>query len=115
MQKDFIGTIVEESLADNRILNDIEIVRFRITKEDDPAERWHLYKVRVSREDIEKLSKCIKTGKWYMHFWEGTDVIAVFRDKIFEFNHSDKTTWEDALEYGRSLGIPEEQLDFVIE
>ncbi len=115
MQKDFIGTIVEESLADNRILNDIEIIRFRITKEDDPNERWHLYKVRVSREDIEKLSKCIKDGKWYMHFWEGTDVIAVFRDKVFEFNFNDKTTWKDALEYGRSLDIPEDQLDFVIE
>lgn len=115
MQKDFIGTIVEESLDDNRILNDIEIIRFRITKEDNPAERWHLYKVRVSREDIEKLSKYIKSGKWYMDFWEGTDVIVIFKDEIFEFNYSDKATWNDALEYGRSQGIPEDQLDFTIE
>jgi hypothetical protein len=115
MQKDFIGTIVEESLDDNRVLNDVEIIRFRITKEENPAERWHLYKVKVSKEDIEKLSKYIKPGKWYMHFWEGTDVVAIFKDKIFEFNYSDKATWEDALNYGRSLGIPEDQLDFIIE
>ncbi len=115
MNKDYIGTIVEESLDDNRVLNDVEIVRFKITKEDDPAERWHLYKVRVSKEDIEKLSKCIKPGKWYMHFWDGTDIIAIYRDKVFEFNYVDRTTWKEAVEYGLRQGIPEEQLDFIID
>lgn len=115
MQRDHIGTIVEESLEDNRILNDIEIISLRISKDENPADRWHLYKVRVSKEDIEKLSKYIKPGKWYMHFWEGTDVVAVFKNKIFEFNYSDKSTWKDAVDYGRAQGIPEEQLDFLIE
>src|SRR4051812_3754335 len=115
MNRDYFGTIIEESLEDNRILNDIEIISFRISKDEDPQDRWHLYKAKVSREDIEKLSKYIKVGKWYMHFWEGTDVIAVFWGKIFEFNYADKSTWKEVLEYGRSQGIPEEQLDFVIE
>ena len=114
MNKDHFGTIVEESLTDNRILNDIEIVGFKISKDENPADRWHLYKVRVSKEDIEKISKYIKPVKWYMHFWEGTDVVAAFKDKIFEFNHADKSTWKNVIEYGRSQGIPEEQLDFVI-
>lgn len=115
MNKDYFGTIIEESLEDNRILNEIEIISFRISKDENPDDRWHLYKAKVSREDIEKLSKYIRPGKWYMHFWEGSDVIAVFKDKTFEFNHADKTTWREAVAYGRSQGIPEEQLDFIIE
>jgi len=115
MQKDYIGTIVEESLEDNRILNDIEIIQVRISKEENSAERWHLYKVRVSKEDIERLSKYIKASKWYMHFWDGRDIIAIYKDKIFEFNYDDKTTWKEAVDHGRSQGIPDEQLDFLIE
>ena len=38
----------------------------------------------------------------------------VFKDKIFTIKHSDKSTRKDVVEYGKSVGIPEEQLDFVI-
>jgi hypothetical protein len=115
MNINYKGTIVEESLEDNRILNDIDIIDFRISKDDNPADRWHLYTVKVTKDDIQKVSRYIRSGKWYMHFWNGNDVIAVFKDKVFEFKHDQKETWKDACDYGRSLGIPEEQLDFVIE
>ena len=113
--KDFRGIIIEESLEDNRVLNDLEIVDFKITKDDNPKDRWHIYNVKVSKDDIEKLSRYIKTGKWYMHFWEGTDIIAVFKDKMFEFNYDHKASWKDVVAYGKSLGIPDEQLDFIID
>ena len=115
MEKEYKGTIVEESLEDNRILNDIEIIGFRISNSEDLEDRWHLCKVNVSREDIEKLSQGIKSGKWYMHFWKGRDIIAVFKDKIFEFNFDDKSTWKEAVDYGLSIGTLAEQLDFPIE
>ena len=34
---------------------------------------------------------------------------------IFEFNYDKKETWKAAVNYGLSLGIPKEQLDFLIE
>jgi hypothetical protein len=49
-----------------------------------------------------------------MHFWNGNEVIAVFKDKSFEFMYDRKETWKSAVEHGRSLGIPEEQLNFVV-
>jgi hypothetical protein len=113
--KDYTGTIVEESLEDNRILNDFDIVSVKISKDDNPADRWHLYSVKVSKDDISVLAQQIKLGKWYMHFWKGRDVIAVFKDKIFEFKYDNKSTWKDAVDYGLSQGIPQEQLDFIIE
>lgn len=115
MNKEYKGTIVEESLDDNRVLNDISITGFRISKDENPADRWHLYTVMVSKSDIEKLSKYIKAGKWYMHFWKDRDVIAIFKDKVFEFNYDNKSSWKNAIEYGRSQEIHDEQLDFIIE
>lgn len=110
----FKGTIVEESLIDNRVINDFEIVGSRISKDENPADRWHLYTVLVSREDIEKLYQNIKP-KWYMHFWQGRDIIAIFQGQKFEFNYDDKTSWEPAINFGLSIGIPKEQLDFLID
>ena len=111
--EEYNGIIVEESLLDNRIINEVEIKRLEITDEDSPEERWHIYHVLVSKNKIDAFSKNIKKG-WYMHFWKGNEVIAVFKDKIFKFNHEDKSTWGPVLDYGKSQGIPEEQLDFPI-
>jgi len=109
------GTIVEEGLKDNRILNDLQIVNVRISAAEAPEDRWHLYKVLVSEGDIEFLATQLKPELWYMHFWHEDDVVAVFPNKTFRFKHSDKSTWLPAVEYGKSIGIPTEQLDFVVD
>lgn len=108
------GTIVEESLNDNRVINDFKIIGFRISKDENPADRWHLYTVSVTHEDIARLSENIKP-KWYMHFWKDRKVIAIFHGKKFEFNYDDKSSWVPAVEHGLSIGIPKEQLDFLID
>lgn len=76
--------------------------------------RWHLLTVEASEKVIEKLAEYIKPEKWYAHFWNGEDVIAVFPKKVFRFKFSDKSTWKETIEYGKSIGIPEKQLDFLI-
>lgn len=114
MVRDYKGIIVEESLEDNRIVNEFDIQRVEISNSENSTDRWHMYTVMVSRVDIDRLAKSIKQG-WYMHFWKGREVIVIFRDKQFEFNFDDKATWQPVLEYGRSLAIPEEQLDFPID
>ena len=113
MKNEYKGVIVEESLEDSRILNNLKIIKVEITKEKNQADRWHLYTIRVSEDEIDKLSKNIKQ-KWYMHFWKGRKMIVIFKNKKFEFNFDDKSTWKPAVDYGLSLGIPKEQLDFLI-
>ena len=114
MANEYKGTIVEESLNDNRIINDFKIIGFRISKDENPADRQHLYTVTVTHENIARLSENIKP-KWYMHFWRGREVIAIFQGKKFEFNYDDKSSWASAVEHGLSIGIPKEQLDFLID
>ena len=113
MDKKYTGIVVEESLTDNRILNGLDIKKIHITNQINPSDRCHMYEVNISKEGIEELSRNI-TKEWYMHFWKDTDIIAIFKNKIFEFNYEHKKTWSKVLKYGRSVGIPEEQLDFPI-
>lgn len=114
MSKEYKGIIVEESLEDNKILNSLKIIKSRVTKEENPSDRWHLHTVIVSMDEITRLSKNIKP-KWYMHFWKGRNVIAIFKNKKFEFDFDDKSTWKPVIDYGLSLGIPKKQLDFPID
>jgi hypothetical protein len=107
------GIIIEESLVDNRTLNNITIIKMHISTQENKMDRWHLLEVEIEDENIEKLSKEIIEG-WYAHFWHGTDIIVIFKDKIIKFNYLDKKSWNEVLEYGNKLGIPNEQLDFPI-
>lgn len=105
------GTIIENSLSDKKILDQIKIVK---TWQD---EDWTLHNVLVEEEQIPELAKYIADGPWYIHLWQpGKDEVKViFKDKVFDIKFSDKTTWAKAIAYGQSIGIPIEQLDFPID
>jgi len=105
------GIIIEESLENQDFLKDAQIIESTISEDGE----WHMHTVLVSPEYLEQLAQNLKDGTWYAHFWNGRDVIAVFKGKTFRFNFDDKNTWGETLAHGRSLGIPEEQLDFPID
>lgn len=92
----------------------MDIIKVKISKEENPSERWYLYTVKLSEEDIDKLSRNIKES-WYMHFWQDRNIIAIFKEKKFEFNYDDKSACKLVFEYGLSIGISKEQLDFPID
>ena len=110
----FKGCIVEESLIDNRVLNDIEITKLKIAKDERPSKRWHIYNVLLDEEKIKELQVYLK-DKWYMHFWNDEILIVVFKNEKFVVEVNEKETWKPAIDYGISIGIPKEQLDFVME
>lgn len=114
MGKEYIGIVIEESLDDNKILNELDIRKIHITGHENSKNRYHIYEVKVSKEEIVELSNHIIKG-WYMHFWKGKDIIVVFKDKTFKFKYEHLNTWSNVLKYGRSLGLLEGQLDFPIK
>lgn len=109
------GTIVEESLLDNRLINSFKVNKFRISNAEEPENRWHVYEVEATQTQIDELATRLKPAGWYTHFWHGDDVIVVFPGRKFEIKHSIQETWKDAITYGESLGIPVEQLDFRVD
>lgn len=104
------GTIVENSLINPDVLKDLTILK------SWPDGSWNLHQVQLNRKQAIKLADHLANGPWYMHFWEpGKDeVLVIFKNKTFDIKHSDKSTWSEAVAYGKSIGVPEEQLDFLI-
>lgn len=113
MQK-WKGCIVEESLNDNRVLNDLEVLKVRITPEAKPEARWHIYNSLLSESEIGRIHRQLKQG-WYMHFWKGGKMIVLFKGKRFMVDAKDKSTWNEAIAYGLSIKISKAQLDFEME
>lgn len=104
------GTIIENSLNDKSVLERLTILK------SWTSGSWKLHQVSLSKEEALSFSEYLTSGPWYVHFWEEEtdEVIVVFRDKTFVIKHSDKSTWVEAVQHGIALGIPKEQLDFVI-
>jgi hypothetical protein len=104
------GTIIENSLSDKSILAKIQIQKTYQSGD------WIPHDVLVETEQIPELSRYLADGPWYIHLWGPgqDDIKVVFKNKVFDIKFSDKSTWVDAVVYGKSIGIPDEQLDFLI-
>ena len=102
------GTIIESSLIDNTILDEVEVLK------KYSSGSWTLYDVLVPGELLETIGSYLVDGPWYMHFWrEGEDdVYVVFKKRLFKVKASKQETWKEYKNYGISVGIPKKQLMF---
>ncbi len=51
-------------------------------------------------------------GGWYADFEAGPDHVVVFAGKIFRYRRGDQRGRSEAMDYGRTMGVPEHQLDW---
>ena len=106
--------IIEESLKKPEVLNNYKILRTKFA----PGESWHLHIVEIPtplEEAIKEIQEAMVEDKpFYFHIYdEGKNLIVVFKDKIFNIDPNNKSTWQEARAFGaRKLNIPAEQLDF---
>jgi len=108
--KNYHGIIIDKSQKDKSIFE-----RLKILGSKTSSKGWILYKIEVNPEEINKIIQELQqnmiSGPYYCHFYRNNELIVVFKEKIFRIT-PDKSTWKEAIEYGRSSGIPEKQLDF---
>lgn len=120
----FKGTIIEESLEDRSVLNNVKITSTRISevteKHQTPwIKQWTLHKVEINPDKIqvvaEKISKSLDKDhvhSWYADFKDGDTHYVIYRDKIFKIDMTKKEEYREATQYGLALGIPSYQIDF---
>ncbi|MFA5406600.1 MAG: hypothetical protein WC307_04565 [Candidatus Nanoarchaeia archaeon] len=116
------GVIIEESLVDKSVLDDVTIITTNVelvTNEHQTPwlEKWTLHTIIVpmSKVDLvaEKLSQSLDPEHdWYADFKNDFIHYIVFRGKVFKVNRKNKEEYEQVTKYGLSLGIPDYQLDF---
>ncbi|MDO8524689.1 MAG: hypothetical protein Q7R99_03600 [bacterium] len=118
------GTIIEESLEGKSVLEDVKILSTKVEQVVEKHKtpwllQWTLHKVEIpenkAKEVAEKISKSLDyshEGSWYADFKNNTHHYIIFRDEVFYIDRKSKEQYNEAKQYGLSLGIPEYQLDF---
>lgn len=119
----FRGVIIEESLADVSVLNDVKILSTEVEpvteKHKTPwIKHWTLHDVEVPAEKAaevaEKISNALdREHDWYADYKTDTEHYIIYRGKTFHVtDRSDKKQYDAATAYGISIGIPSYQVDF---
>jgi len=106
------GNLLDKGFKDPNFLSKFKI----FAKKKSEKNPWTMHGVIVPVKEIEKVIKEVQENllpdkPYYTHFYRWDELIIVFKEKVFRVT-SNKSTWKEAIEYGRSLGIPDEQLVF---
>lgn len=107
--KEYHGIIVDASQKNKSVFKNLEIIG------EKQAGSWILYKINVEPKKLDEIIKTLQQnmaqGNFYFHFYKNNKLIVVFKNRIFK-TETNKSTWNEIIQYGKNLGIPEEQLDF---
>ena len=118
----YMGLILKESLENTDILTDgrMTITKKEIWKVGSRAVDWQpkvwtaIY-VEGADEDIEDIAVIISNSildKWYANLSISTTEYVIFHKKIFSYAKGDGDKKQEARKYGKSIGVPEHQLDW---
>ncbi len=121
--KKYSGCIIEESLTNKDVLKEFIIIRTNVEKVTEESNTpdldvWTMHIVEIAEDKIESivplLSKSIdgsrKNGGWYTDLKSDDWHYIIFSGKVFKVDRSSGEQYEQAKEYGMSIGIPEYQL-----
>jgi hypothetical protein len=116
------GVIIEESLETKDILGRIKILSTKVEQVVDKhktpwLKQWTLHTVEISEKEAEsiagEISKSLDSEHpWYADFKNETTHFIIFRNRVFKIDRTSKEQYDEAKEYGISLGIPPYQVDF---
>lgn len=120
---DFNGVIIEESLTDNSVLNDVNIISTKVEpvteKHNTPwVRQWTMHTVEIPADKASEVAKKIsealdKNHDWYADFKTETEHYVVYASKVFHItDRTNKKQCDEATAYGISIGIPDYQVDF---
>ena len=122
MEDNFIGVIIGESLENKDVLKKVKILKIKIEKvlkrhKTPWIKQWTLHTVEIERNEAEKIAKKLSQSlepkhSWYADFKNNTHHFIIFRNKIFYLYRRSEKQYNQAKQYGISLGIPEYQVDF---
>lgn len=117
------GDIIEESLENKNILNELKIINTKISevtpKHQTPwLNKWHLHEIEIegyrkAEAIAEKLKKAMESDhQWYADYKNTTTHYIIFKDKVFRIDRTSFDQYKEASNHGISLGIPAHQVDF---
>lgn len=120
----YAGAIILESLRVGAVLEEIPLKVRRLsrstiggTSADQPAV-WSVLEFEVEDAHADELAEVLKglldQPGWYADFHDEREIFVVFPGRVFRYPRGDEGRRKEAQAFGRRLGIPEPQLDWVV-
>lgn len=121
---DYKGVIIEESLGNNHILEEVKILETKVEKVTPKHKtpwlsKWTLHTIEIPEakakaiaEEISKSFDYSHKSAWYADFKNDRYHYIIYKDKIFKIDRRRSKEYQAATNYGISLGIPDYQVDF---
>lgn len=118
----FRGVVIEESLEDESVLRKVRIISTKIEQVTEHHQtpwlrQWTLHIVEIQENQAEEIAKEISKSldsehEWYANFKNSSHEYIIFRNKVFFIDRKSREQYDEAREYGISVGIPAYQVDF---
>jgi hypothetical protein len=115
------GAIVAESLRVGGAIDALPLTLRRLERVDagiaEQPPRWTLVWFEATDADADRLADQLADaleprGGWYADFHSDSDVTVVFAGRIFRYRRGDEAGRAEVATYARSVGVPEQQLDW---
>lgn len=119
------GTLIAEGISRDKPLVEVAIQVRRISRADlgdESAEQpltWTLIEFEVEDQVVANLAKALSrsldpSGGWYCDFRTDAESFVVFAGRAFRYPRGEAEARAEAAAYGRSVGVPELQLDWPV-
>jgi hypothetical protein len=119
------GALIAESLRVGAKLDDLALTVTTISRADlgDPGagqpRTWTFLEFTAPDDEAEPLMAALegalaRVGGWYCDFRNEHETFVVFADRSFRYPRGDRDGRASVAAYGRSVGVPEAQLDWPV-
>ncbi|MGD0272629.1 MAG: hypothetical protein ABSB96_02715 [Gaiellaceae bacterium] len=117
------GYVIAESMRTGSQLADVPLKLMKIERraiENATAEQaavWTTIEFEFAEQDAERVAAALadvldERGGWYSDFELGDEKLVVYPGRVFRYSRGDKAARAEAQAHGRSLGVPDSQLDW---
>ena len=119
------GALIAESLRVGAKLDDLALTVTTISRAElgdvsaGQPRTWTFIEFEAPDADADRLIRALedalaRIGGWYCDFRNDAETFVVFADRSFRYPRGDRGGRAAAVEYGRSVGVPEAQLDWPV-
>ena len=118
------GCVIGESLRVGATFAPEGVTISKVTRADVSAgataaqpKLWTVIDFTSEHTDPDALAQALAAsllaeGGWYADFRTDDEHVVVYADRIFRYDRTDAAGRAEAVEYGRSVGVPDHQLDW---
>lgn len=118
----FKGAIIEESLINPEVLKKVNITKTDILlvteRHKTPwVKQWTFHFVEVEEKKAESVALEISKNMdskhaWYADFRNNKIHYVIYYNRVFKIDVNKKGEYQEVIDYGSKLGLPDYQLDF---